>query len=1072
MPLPCATTTRFELVSQFLNYYILSQQQKGATMNVKVRGVTRRHAARALAEAIERRSLLTSLPELVADFNQMPQNEQLSGYAELDGGSAVFTADDVVHGRELWVTDGTEVGTRMLVDLRAGASSSSISLLTSLGGRAIFQVSSVDAGLYSTDGTEAGTFKISSVTLNSSVTVIDGRAYFANSTTGDLYQTDGTIAGTRSIDLIPPGEVGALSAFSHTQGKIYAVLAGTLTSRLVLTDTNFSPRVILQSTSLKYSELRAVNGSAYYLLDDINSPTQTPLEGQWRSRGTASSTEKLSASTWAGALPIGPSSIFEFGNQTYFLSLLDINSSSRSLYRYDEASGSQLLAANIANSGSFSRVDGVIAFGDRLILRGPSELYSFDPANNQVYRLESNVSSLVKLGTKLYYRTSRPGMGAQAWELDETLSGLRLLPTVSAGGNSYGSAASLYSLGGKLVLFTQLALKKSNLWIFDPSTFTTDVLARVSPRTAPSNSRTIQLPGGGVGVIYGETNAPLYKYARLSPDGAVDYVIPYGTNLPLLAPLAALAGDRVIFAGGSLDGSSLMLASVAPGSTQVEKFFEVGTEFSGTMQKPLVLDDRIYFQTRDGIWRTDGTAAGTVRIATLAPSVTSFWLVAATEDGRVIFARKDPVAGDALCITNSSSLTPSLLFDSDPASLENSFSILASNEKFAYVVGTTQAYGSELYRVDLRTLAVNMVADLYPGPENGLIQSQATFAGDRLVFTATTPDEGRELWSTDGTTAGTIRILEINPGAGNGTVYNLSSLGDVALFQTFGSTIPLWRTDGTRAGTQRLVPENVEQPDGAQRFIVSRGNAFLIDDGVVWQTTGGLGNLQKIAEGASPSTSGSVPAQTQFAGGALIFDSIDPIVGLELFKVPAVDLAAPRLASGEYVYDAASPEVQLLFSEAVSLAPGTQLQLLNLTTGTAISLDASSFSLSNRLLTYRPTKPMADGNYRLTLAAGAVVDRSGLENPVAIQMSFRVLTGDVDRDGVVGFDDLLTLAQHYGTYGNRFSGGNVDYSSDGYVGFDDLLLIAQRYGSSLLDTSPRSASRSRSRSSVAGQILE
>ena len=52
-------------------------------------------------------------------------------------------------------------------------------------------------------------------------------------------------------------------------------------------------------------------------------------------------------------------------------------------------------------------------------------------------------------------------------------------------------------------------------------------------------------------------------------------------------------------------------------------------------------------------------------------------------------------------------------------------------------------------------------------------------------------------------------------------------------------------------------------------------------------------------------------------------------------------------------------------------------------------------------------------------------------------------------DGVVGFDDLVVLAQNYGSAGKTFSTGNVDYSADGLVDFNDLVILAQNYNNSL-----------------------
>ncbi|MFT3787617.1 MAG: dockerin type I domain-containing protein [Tepidisphaeraceae bacterium] len=59
------------------------------------------------------------------------------------------------------------------------------------------------------------------------------------------------------------------------------------------------------------------------------------------------------------------------------------------------------------------------------------------------------------------------------------------------------------------------------------------------------------------------------------------------------------------------------------------------------------------------------------------------------------------------------------------------------------------------------------------------------------------------------------------------------------------------------------------------------------------------------------------------------------------------------------------------------------------------------------------------------------------------------LNGDANGDNRVNFQDLLILAQYYGTTGNTVSHGNFDYSNDGAVNFSDLLIVAQHYGVAL-----------------------
>lgn len=63
--------------------------------------------------------------------------------------------------------------------------------------------------------------------------------------------------------------------------------------------------------------------------------------------------------------------------------------------------------------------------------------------------------------------------------------------------------------------------------------------------------------------------------------------------------------------------------------------------------------------------------------------------------------------------------------------------------------------------------------------------------------------------------------------------------------------------------------------------------------------------------------------------------------------------------------------------------------------------------------------------------------------PIILLTPARFGDSDVDQD--VDFDDLLTLAQHYGTtIGQTWF--DADFTGEGAVDFDDLLLLAQQYG--------------------------
>lgn len=120
-----------------------------------------------------------------------------------------------------------------------------------------------------------------------------------------------------------------------------------------------------------------------------------------------------------------------------------------------------------------------------------------------------------------------------------------------------------------------------------------------------------------------------------------------------------------------------------------------------------------------------------------------------------------------------------------------------------------------------------------------------------------------------------------------------------------------------------------------------------------------------------------------------------------------------------------------------------------------------SYNAATRQATLNFQSNLPDGDYRLVLPAGAVESVTGAPSNPA-QLDFFVLTGDVNRDRSVDFDDLLVVAQNYRKLDQTFSQGNVDYDADGEVDFDDLLALAQRYGTSLAVSQPGvTASKSR-----------
>jgi hypothetical protein len=133
--------------------------------------------------------------------------------------------------------------------------------------------------------------------------------------------------------------------------------------------------------------------------------------------------------------------------------------------------------------------------------------------------------------------------------------------------------------------------------------------------------------------------------------------------------------------------------------------------------------------------------------------------------------------------------------------------------------------------------------------------------------------------------------------------------------------------------------------------------------------------------------------------------------------------------------------------------------LTNTTTSTVVNNANLSFvyNAGTKTATITNTGPiLADGNYVLSLASAGVTDPSG--NPLDGDgdnviggnhaLTFKVLSGDANRDGIVNFADLVILAQNYNLSGRNFSQADFNYS--GNVDFQDLVILAQKYNTSLV----------------------
>src|SRR5690606_5689308 len=130
----------------------------------------------------------------------------ISALAELDG-KVCFAADDGTYGNELWISDGTAQGTKLLKDIQPGMGGSDPSGFVVHNGELHFKATTLHYGaeLWRTDGTTAGTALVKNVRVGNTPGSDPGylgsfNVYLYSTASSDVFNTflvrpDGSASG-------------------------------------------------------------------------------------------------------------------------------------------------------------------------------------------------------------------------------------------------------------------------------------------------------------------------------------------------------------------------------------------------------------------------------------------------------------------------------------------------------------------------------------------------------------------------------------------------------------------------------------------------------------------------------------------------------------------------------------------------------------------------------------------------------------------------------------------------------------------------------------------------------------
>ena len=324
----------------------------------------------------------------------------------------------------------------------------------------------------------------------------------------------------------------------------------------------------------------------------------------------------------------------------------------------------------------------------------------------------------------------------------------------------------------------------------------------------------------------------------------------------------------------------------------------------------------LYFTANDGVngselWRSDGTTGGTVLVRDITPGSGGTTISRLTAVGAgLYFVADDEVTGAELWKTNGTAAGTVLVKDINPGPASSSPSSLAAVGTTLYFSAIDGTAGRELWKSMGVAAGTYMLKDIAPGAAASSPASIVA-AGGYAYFSANDDVTGNELWRSDGTANGTVLVKDARPGAAGSTPRNLVALGSRVLYSAIDAAgdDELWASDGTPEATLRLREINPIGSASPVLLAVAAGTIFFAaDDGTagreLWKTDGSTLGTVRVADltpGIASTTFGSVAA----SGATLYFDRDDGTSGFELWKTDGTvngtvlvkDIAAGAAAS-------------------------------------------------------------------------------------------------------------------------------------------------------------------------------
>jgi ELWxxDGT repeat protein len=674
-------------------------------------------------------------------------------------GAVYFTQNTPATGVELFMLG--QNGAQLVTDVRPGPASSNPTNLTAVGARLFF----------TTDYSENGRHVVQLWTTDGSA---NGTAML-----GDFSTTNQ--GGPNGDPIADFHAVGATLYFTTPDGhngrelwRSDGTMAGTMQVQDIYNPGSTDPTTI-------HDEL-TIGANLYFNAGGFSSVL-------WRSDGTPGGTVPISGANLDYAFPLTA-----VGPTIYFFAY-DSKTTAHGLWKSDGTAGG---TAKIKDIGA------------------PQ---SFGPAT--------------AAGTTLFFSANDGKAGYELWTSDGTATGTVMLKDIDAGAT--GSYPRDFTPIGKTLFFTaQSGGFGRQLWCSDGTAGGTIMLTA----NLPVNFQTQSMS------VVGSTLFMGVSYTALDGDSALELLRSDGTvngttkvrdlaNTAYFeygsAPLGQFtaSGGQLFFVDRDPNSGVELFVSDEAGDVMMVKDIRPGAG-SSFPQSLTDLNGMLYFAAHDTpgvnqLWRSDGTAAGTVKLASFSPGATKssesfgFSGVGFAQLGStIVFPADDGSHGQELWRTDGTTAGTSMLRDINPgaaASFPRSLTIFNGAVYFAAQDMDSSASEESLWRTDGTSAGTTRVKQF--SSIDTYYNRPFASAGGMLFFSADDGTLGSELWKV-GSDGAVSLVKDIDPGSDGSNPNYLTPLGGKLYFVARDAqSYSIWKSDGSDPGTVKinLGPNVTSKPD-------------------------------------------------------------------------------------------------------------------------------------------------------------------------------------------------------------------------------------------------------------------